>query len=317
MPTTPNPLDQQIAPVPNWLTAPPDSLHFSRQLGDCFLDSRVAYYPGSGEDFAPIQLFARAAHCYLYADYSTELAGPPSIPGCTVVHSQELTADEVLQGLGIDGVVVPPMEYLTEREREQLVHLVPGPRIASGRWSILEQEVTLEGAPTRKRIALLQDKGEGVWLYGAIWGLRNPRPNLFALYTAHDGPNWTDWTTDGKLFWVAVNYDAFPLWSRCFNQRYWPEYDEQCRDEEGVVVLRRTSDPNRLRPMELFRQARDPLARGLSVEEEAGITASGFWFRRYASFLKQEHPDLYNDSRETWILSGLSDHFDTHEDRWR
>ena len=295
--------------APEWLLQPPTT--FSKLVGEQFLGSCVVYYPGSGEDFAPMQLFAGAAHCYLYADYSTELAGPPSIPGCTVVHSQELTADEVLQGLGLDGAGVPPFEYLTEREREQLVHLVPGPRIASGRWSILEQAAKLEGVPARRRIALLQVKGEAVSLYRAIWGIRNPRPSLFALYTAHDGPNWTDWSTEGALFWVAVNHNAFPLWYRCCNGREWPEYDAQFQDQEGSGVLRRTEDPQRLRPMELFRQARDVLGHGLPFDKEAGIAISKFWRSRYASFLDAEWPG--NED----VLAEDFDWINTPTWRWR
>ena len=69
-------------PMPHWLAV------YEKGQGlnvRDFLRSRVVFYPGSGFDGQPIQLFggSHASHCFIYADYvreqqdvSAELADP-------------------------------------------------------------------------------------------------------------------------------------------------------------------------------------------------------------------------------------------------
>lgn len=53
--------------MPRWLSEYKDGDPFPRN----FFQSRVVYYPGSGNDGHPVRVFnsTRSAHCYLYADY--------------------------------------------------------------------------------------------------------------------------------------------------------------------------------------------------------------------------------------------------------
>jgi len=331
-------MDDPLPIVPDWLIDYPVGAKFGWGLAWQCLNSRVVYYPGSGTDFAPMQVdpFAREADCYIYADYSTELDQPPSVPGCTLIDTQGLSAEELQNSLRLDRITVPQFEHLTWMERDRLASLFPGPRISGGRWSVLERELLIDGVPTKKRFCLLQIKGEAVWLFLAIWGgldsspfpsPLNPAPGLYGLYTAFDGPNWTNWSPDGVLFSMAVNLQVFPLWHRSFREREWPGYEEIFQDGQGEPVLRRSHDLATLRPMKLFLHARDVLKGCLPAEQEHQLAEPGvppaqkFWFRRYARFLKETDPTVFGARAIEWQFgSHWLDHFDGLDDdasRWQ
>ena len=331
-------VDDPLPIMPDWLIDYPIGAKFGWGLVWQCLNSRVVYYPGSGADFAPMQVdpFAGEADCYIYADYSIELDQLPLVPNCTLIDTQKLSAEELQKSLGLDRITVPQFEHLTWMERDRLDSLFPGPRISGGRWSVLERELLVEGDRTTKRFCLLQIKGEAVWLFLAIWGglnqgpvpaPLNPTPGLFGLYTAFDGPNWTNWSPGGMLFSTVVNRKAFPLWHRSFRGREWPDYEKIFQDGQGEPVLRRSRDPAKLRPMELFLYARDVIQGGLLAEQEHELAEPGvlpaqkFWFRRYARFLKDTHPTVFEARAIEWhFCFGWLDHFDTlndDESRWQ
>ena len=66
--TTKEYLEQYREDVPEWLKAYQRGK--SRSLAD-FLKSRIVYYPGSGIDGDPVEVFgaSHSAHCFVYADY--------------------------------------------------------------------------------------------------------------------------------------------------------------------------------------------------------------------------------------------------------
>ena len=96
---TANVLDQQTEIQPDWLNASSEKFQFTKQLGDSLLSSRVVFYPGSGVDYAPMELFKLEAHGYLYVDYQTDLDSTPPIPNCRLLHQQALTLARSLSRL--------------------------------------------------------------------------------------------------------------------------------------------------------------------------------------------------------------------------
>ena len=66
--TTKEYLEQYMEDVPEWLKEFQPGK--SRPLAD-FLKSRIVYYPGSGIDGDPVEVFgaSHSAHCFVYADY--------------------------------------------------------------------------------------------------------------------------------------------------------------------------------------------------------------------------------------------------------
>ena len=66
--TTKEYLGQYREDIPEWLKAYQPGK--SRSLAD-FLRSRIVYYPGSGFDGDPVEVFgaSHSAHCFIYADY--------------------------------------------------------------------------------------------------------------------------------------------------------------------------------------------------------------------------------------------------------
>jgi hypothetical protein len=310
---TANVLDQQTEIQPDWLNASSEKFHFTKQLGDSFVSSRVVFYPGSGVDYAPMDLFAQSAHCYFYVDYLTDLDSTPPIPNCELLHQQALTIAEITESLGLDpNQAAFFREDLTPNETQALDQYfdgqeTPQSRLLGGRWSIWERNEILAGETHHRRFALLQLHAEAVWVFKGLWCTRQPKADLFALYLGRDSSNWTHWRPGGWLFRLAVNHQAFPLWLRCWPDckhpldTCWPEYDHQFCDspDERTGVYRRTDDPARLTPMQLFLRARDVPQGSLSADEERQLAApevppaDKFWFWRYGRFLRDKHPEAF------------------------
>ena len=296
---------QAIGVQPGWLMGPLPL--FSKALAQGFLSSRVVFYPGSGVDYAPMELFKLEAHGYLYVDYQTDLDSTPPIPNCILLHQQALTIGEITESLGLDpNQAAFSREDLTPNETQALDHFfagqeTPQSRLLGGRWSVWERNEILAGETHHRRFALLQLHAEAVWVFKGLWCTRQPQAKLFALYCGRDSPRWTTWRPGGWLFRLAVNHQAFPLWLRCRSDSRWPEYDHQFSDspDEGTGVYRRTEDPERLIPMQLFLRARDELQGSLLADEEMQLAApevpqaDKFWFRRYGRFLRDNHPEAF------------------------
>ena len=332
---TANGLDQQTEIQPDWLNASSEEFQFTKQLSNSFLSSRVVFYPGSGVDYAPIDLFGRAAHCYLYVDYSADLDTTASIPNCKLLHQQELTIGEISESLGLDpNQAAFPAEDLTQNETQALDQYfagqkTPESRLLGGRWSVWERNEVMDGETHRRRFALLQLHAEAVWVFKGLWCNLKPKADLFALYLGRDSSNWTHWRPGGWLFRLAVNHKVFPLWLCCRSDSRWPEYDHQFCDspDEGTGVYRRTEDPTRLTPMQLFLRARDVPHGSLSADEEMQLAApevpqaDKFWFRRYARFLRDTNLSAFEARwREFCYFSHWLDYFDVLDDdasRWQ
>jgi hypothetical protein len=324
---------QAISVQPGWLMEPPSL--FSKAVAQGFLSSRVVFYPGAGVDYAPIELFKQSAHGYLYVDYQTDLDTTPPIPNCKLLHQQALTIGEITESLGLDpNQAAFFREDLTPNETQALDQYfdgqeTPQSRLLGGRWSIWERNEVLKGETHHRRFALLQLHAEAVWVFKGLWCTRQPQPKLFALYCGRDSPSWTTWEPVGWLFRLAVNHQAFPLWLRCWSDSRWPEYDHQFSDspDEGTGVYMRTEDSARLTPMQLFLRARDVPQGSLSADEERQLAApevppaDKFWFRRYARFLQDTHPESFKAREMDWrFFSNWLDHFDALNDddsRWQ
>lgn len=312
---------------PDWLNASSEKFQFTKQLGDSLLSSRVIFYPGSGVDYAPIELFKLDAHGYLYVDYLTDLDSTPPIPNCKILHQQALTIGEIAESLGLDpNQAAFSREDLTQNETQALDHFfagqqTPQSRLLGGRWSIWEHNDILTGETHRRRFAFLQLQAEAVWVFKGLWCTRQPQPKLFALYCGRDSPNWTHWRPGGWLFRLAVNHQAFPDLLRCWQDTQWPDYDFQFCDspEEGTDVYQRTRDPQKLVPMNLFIRARDVIQGPLTNDEEEQLAKDGdqpierFWFLLYVEFLKTNLPQgQFLKKVFEWQLKGWLDwHYTT------
>ncbi|WP_005031493.1 hypothetical protein [Holophaga foetida] len=66
-------LKQSPEPLPPWLRG---FDHGDAFWSEAFFGSRVVYYPGSGTDGQPVELFGstHSAHCFVYVDYRLEQA---------------------------------------------------------------------------------------------------------------------------------------------------------------------------------------------------------------------------------------------------
>ena len=311
---------QAFGVQPGWLMGPLPL--FSKAVAQGFLSSRVVFYPGSGVDYAPMELFKQSAHGYIYVDYLTDLDSTPPIPNCKLLHQQALTIAEITESLGLDpNQAAFFREDLTQNETQALDQFfdgqeTPQSRLLGGRWSIWERNEILAGETHHRRFALLQLHAEADWVFKGLWCTRQPQPKLFALYCGRDSPSWTTWEPVGWLFRLAVNHEAFPDRLRCQPGTKWPDYDFQFCDspEEGTGVYQRTRDPEKLISMNLFLRARDVIQGALTNEEEEQLAESGdqsierFWFLLYVEFLKTNLPQgQFSRKVFEWQLKGWID----------
>jgi hypothetical protein len=68
-------LSRERINLPDWIRETPS---FTKEITDLFLQSRVVFYPGAGDDGHPIKLFgsSRAAFCFVYAVGTRQATAP-------------------------------------------------------------------------------------------------------------------------------------------------------------------------------------------------------------------------------------------------
>lgn len=205
-------LRQQPEHLPTWLSqfSPGDT--FPREQ---FFASRVVYYPGSGTDGHPVEVFGstHSAHCFVYADYGVTQATleqeleDHGFHGYHRLSRLQLhEADLVPQGwtAHVDLNEVP-------HDRNMFAAVADAP---FGFLEVLEREQELSDAHGPPRLAILFLGADGAATYDALFcqGDGVPAPFALVLQDHGFGGNYDRFGANGLLERIAERCEVVPQW---------------------------------------------------------------------------------------------------------
>jgi hypothetical protein len=222
-------------PCPQWLMAvTPDGPLDMRG----FLDSRTVFYPGSGVDGHPMKVFggARAAHCFVYADYWYERS--------VMVGALESEVDGY--GGGLRGYRPLVRFDLTAAD----FPVSWGPKTsrfapASPPWSyksavapyaflqVLERLPEVDEAWGGQRLALLMMGADAFAVFEGLYCQPGGASNFYGLLLQDHGfgGNHDSFGANGLMERMANGYGVFPRWQLvASNTRPWAGFEPM----EGV-----------------------------------------------------------------------------------
>ena len=217
-------------PCPEWLMAvTPDGPLDMRG----FLDSRTVFYPGSGVDGHAIKVFggARAAHCFVYADYWYERK--------VMIKALESEADGY--GDGLRGY--RPLVRFDLTPADFPVRWEPGTsRFAppSTPWSyksaaapyaflqVFERLPDMDDSWGGERLALLMMGADAFAVFEGLYGQPGGASQLYGLLLQDHGfgGNYDSFGGGGLMERMAQGYGVFPRWQLvASNTRPWAGYE--------------------------------------------------------------------------------------------
>ncbi len=203
-----------------------------------FLQSRVVYYPGAGEDRHPFYVFGEthAAHCFAFADYETSqgdarrllhfLDSPQKHSYVQIAHGELSREELTLKSL---------YTVISQQKGDpQVPHDEPsGGQYAV--WSILEggpsspksQHLRIPRLPQQPRFALLYVGYEAIAAYHALFCLKGSKPPYAILLQDHGlGGGWTEFGGKGSLLLRTARQSGLPRWLLVArNTTAWPGYE--------------------------------------------------------------------------------------------
>lgn len=184
-----------------------------------FLHSRIVYYPGSGCDWHPIEVFGGScsAHCFIYVDYllseaevvGTLLQGEYGLEGYQLLDSVPISETELRRAIPWKKHYLPPDELLRAAEAARGIRDGGNAPAPYARLVVLERKADWhEGA---ERIAVLFLGADGHATFEAVFANRNAT-NLFGfLLQEHGfGTNYDRWGKGGLCDKIMQRSKVFP-----------------------------------------------------------------------------------------------------------
>mgnify|MGYP001765460574 FL=1 len=200
--------------MPQWLDQFEGGAPFSPQQ---FFGSRVVYYPGSGTDGHPVQLFGstHSAHSFVYADYGlrqadleAELEHPRyGFRGYhTLARRQLRKTDLVPEGWvsHINPGEIPPNVH----------HFAEVVNAPFGFLEILERDSDRDDNYGAPRLAILFLGADGIATYDALFCQRHSTSAPFAVVLQDHGfgGNYDSFGRDSLLERIATRCNVIPRW---------------------------------------------------------------------------------------------------------
>ena len=175
---------------PDWIREKPS---ITEGIRSQFLQSRVVFYPGGGDDGHPVKLFgsSRAAFCFVYAD-----------------------TDE--RGYGRDPTGYRPViqEKVTWPELDRQFNF-NGKNPQQAQWTIFQREQHLGDDHGHEFIALLYVHGEAFTVYWDLWAQNGKAPYAILIVDHGMGGNFT-----GRRF----GGDQSPMYEWANANKAWPDW---------------------------------------------------------------------------------------------
>ena len=190
-------------PEPRWLGP---ATEFNRATLDQFLDSRVAFYPGAGEDGQLFSLFgkSRSVHCFVHADFNQP--------------AEDILA--ILQGEGKDRIYGydPVFDKIIPSNWWQPFEQPPGYgeelELGTSLFSVLKKrpEVSVDHGP--EYLYFLHVSIDAYWLYWNLWGRHDTAPFAMLLHDHGFGGNRPGCHFGGaeNALYQMANQAGFPDW---------------------------------------------------------------------------------------------------------
>ncbi len=211
-------------PLPRWLARLESEQQFSPKS---FLNSRIAFYPGSGFDGHLVKVFGstHVVHCFVYADYGVsdtalkrELDDPQR--GFRGYHS--------LARIDLEERDLLPTGWVPHVTQDEAKYRASGTSTYHrfGFIEILERDANLDDDHGAKRLAIMFLGADGVAVYDALFCQRPGTAPFAMLLQDHGfGGNYSHFGRGGLLEQIAIRADSFPKFILCAdNTEIWHGY---------------------------------------------------------------------------------------------
>lgn len=210
--------------MPRWLSRLESVQQFSPKS---FLNSRIAFYPGSGFDGHLVKVFGstHAAHCFVYADYGVsdaELKRTLDDP------DKGFRGYRSLMRIDLKETDILPQGWTPHVSQEEVRYRASCPSAYNsfGFVEILERSPDFDDEHGAKRLAIMFLGADGVAAYDALFCQR-PGTAPFAMLLQDHGfsGNYTHFGRGGLLEKIAIRANAFPrLILGADNTEIWMDY---------------------------------------------------------------------------------------------
>jgi hypothetical protein len=207
-------LSRERINLPDWIRETPS---FAKEISDLFLQSRVVFYPGAGDDGHTIKLFgsSRAAFCFVYADTDDRgYGGHPT--GYSPVLQEEVAWPVFDRPFNFNGRI---------------------PKRAQ--WTVFQRQGGYGPDHGHEFIALLYVYGEAFTVYWDLWTRNGKAPYAILIADHAMGGNFTGRRFGGNQSpmyeWANAN-NAWPDWllvSELGSTEPWPGYHRVSTGDRG------------------------------------------------------------------------------------
>ena len=207
-------LQNQQEEIPHWLDQFEDGAPFLPQQ---FFGSRVVYYPGSGTDGHPVQLFGstHSAHSFVYADYGlrqADLEAELEHPRYGFRGYHTLARHQLRQS---DLVPVGWVPHIRADEiRPDIYGFAAVINAPFGFLEVLERDSEFDDNHGARRLAILFLGADGIATYDALFCQRHSisAPYAVVLQDHGFGGNYDRFGRDSLLERIATRCNVFPRW---------------------------------------------------------------------------------------------------------
>ncbi len=212
--------------VPDWLMRVDQNSQFNCQD---FFNSRVVFYPGSGDDGHPVSVFGgtRSAHCFVYADYGMSRQ---SLERC--LHEWGFRGYHNMARLTVRQEQIVPhgwsqhAESITEIRAANAYEYAREVGALFAFLEVLERDSNFDDHHGGKRLAILFIAADGIAAFDAMFCQSSSAP-LFALVLQDHGfgGNYTTFGEGGSLDQIALKTKTKPEYLLCADgTRLWNGY---------------------------------------------------------------------------------------------
>jgi hypothetical protein len=200
---------------PDWIREKPS---FTEEIRSQFLQSRVVFYPGGGDDGHPVKLFgsSQAAFCFVYADQAGYDYGHNPTGYCVILQE----------------------EVTWPRPRSKRPFHFQGTEPQRAQWIVFQRQEQFGLDHGHEFIALLYVHGEAFTVYWDLWARNGKAPYAILLADHGFGGNFTGRRFGGHASpmyeWAEAN-EAWPDWLVVSegSTEPWPGYKRISEGDRG------------------------------------------------------------------------------------